>query len=164
MDTSGATFTDAEQRQVTAALLTLRIIAGALIMGVATFAAVTIFLVNDNPNDDWSLLFWLALGGTVLAIIMSQVMTAMVSRGAVTRDITVEKALAIYSQRVIVGMAILEGAAFFTLVIFLIEGQWLLLAATALLVVLMFIKFPSRGGLVRWIEERRQLAELAGNE
>lgn len=164
MDATGENLTDAEQQQITAALATLRIIAGALIMGVASFAAITIIIAGGAPNGNGTILFWIAIAVAVAGIIASQIATAIMSRAGAKQDLSVERSIALYTTRMIVGLAILEGAAFVNLVFFIITGRWLLFAAVALLVIFMFAKFPTRGGLVRWIEERKQLAALEGNE
>ncbi len=164
MSIDGTRITPHNERQISATLMTLRIIAGALIMGVITFSVIAISQGSENPNQGWSILFWVAIGGAVVAIIASQVASAIIPRSATTQGISVERALAIYSQRTIVGLAILEGAALLTVVIFLIEGQWVLLAATAFLILLMLLRIPSRGRLIQWIEERQQLGQLSGNE
>ena len=71
--------------------------------------------------------------------------------------------LAQYQTRMIVGLAVLEGAAFFNLVAYIIEGRWWSMVAVAVLLFWMLTAFPTVGKLARWAEDRRQLREFGPN-
>jgi hypothetical protein len=59
-----------------------------------------------------------------------------------------------YQVEHIIKMAILEGAAFFNGVAYMLEKFWWSLAAMGFIVFLMLIQFPSRSKINAWIERR----------
>ena len=56
----------------------------------------------------------------------------------------------------IVGLALLEGAAFFNIIAYMIAGHIWSLGIVAGLVVIMLLSFPTRGRVAFWIEDRMQ--------
>jgi len=63
----------------------------------------------------------------------------------------------LYSSRLIIGAAILEGATFGLIIGFLIDAtSWTLVAAVVFLV-LNCLQFPTRTRLQRWLEEQQEL-------
>jgi hypothetical protein len=61
----------------------------------------------------------------------------------------------IYQTRMIIGLALLEGAAFFNLVACLVEHNWWSLVIAGCLVVWMLALFPTRTRVEQWIENQR---------
>ena len=61
----------------------------------------------------------------------------------------------------IIAAAILEGAAFFLLIAYLLEGQAICLAAACLFVTLIAAKFPTRTGVESWTEKQSYLLQQA---
>lgn len=140
------------------ALLTCRIIAGALVFGVVTFAAVAIVLRLGDPPAAAMLMSLIAAGIAVAAAGARQVMVGVLSGGTGTsQGVGPSGSLALYQTRMIVGLAILEGAAFFNVVAYILEGHWWSLAVTAGLVALMLTAFPTRSRLCQWVADREQL-------
>jgi hypothetical protein len=64
--------------------------------------------------------------------------------------------LAIFQTRLIVRSALFEGPAFFALIAYILEGQWLALAIAGAMAVGIATGFPSVAGVEAWIEERRE--------
>ncbi len=64
----------------------------------------------------------------------------------------------VFTTKTIVGAAMFEGAAFFALVAYFVEGTTLSLAVAAVLIVAVALHFPTPGRVVGWIE--RQLSLL----
>ena len=60
-------------------------------------------------------------------------------------DHLLSQLLAIYQTRLVIACALLEGAAFFNLVAYFIEGQTLNLIVTGVLLVMMAMRFPTTG-------------------
>ena len=68
------------------------------------------------------------------------------------------KLLGVLYIRTIIGGAILEGSAFFALIVYLIEQSPLALAAAVVLIIGVALNFPTRSGTIHWIED--QLARI----
>jgi hypothetical protein len=155
---------------------TLRMIVGALLVGALTFAGIVIFVISPgggNPPSGWLV----TLVGAVFALLMIAVRfilpeayarsaVARVARGETT--MTDEQAaaladtgvigqlLAIYQTGTIIAAAPLEGASFFNLIAYLIEGQWPSLAIAGVLIALMAALFPTRERVLAWIETQQR--------
>ena len=152
----------AEPRTVEAAidstLLMCRIIAGALVFGVATFAAVAVVLRLDDPPAADALISLIAAGFAAASVVIRQVLVSLIGgRTGSSQAAGAFGPLLLYQTRMIAGLAILEGAALFNVVAYLIEGHWWSLAAAAGLLAVMLASFPTRGRLRRWVETREQL-------
>lgn len=151
-----------EQDRITVTLLILRIITLACPIAVLVFVEISIVILGGDVTEEMSPMAWGAIGVAVAAIVASRVVPGRIASAKTSHEPTIEELLGSYTTRLIIGLAILEGAAFFSVVVFLVKAQWPLLIATAVLAILMIAKFPTRSGLERWIKERRQLAELGG--
>lgn len=140
------------------ALLTCRIIAGALVFGVVTFAAVAIVLRLDDPPAAAMTISLMAAAFAAAVTVVRQIVLSLFSGGTgASEGGGTSGALALYQTRMVLGLALLEGAAFFNLVAYLLEGHWWSLAVTAGLVALMLSAFPTRGRLTQWVADREQL-------
>jgi hypothetical protein len=64
------------------------------------------------------------------------------------------KVVGIYQTRLIVGLAMLEGAAFFNLVALLIEKNGLNLIFVIVALTLMLMKFPTRTKVSWWVQDK----------
>jgi len=62
---------------------------------------------------------------------------------------------AIYQTQMIIGLALLEGAAFLNAIVFMIQGSPVSLAVAVALIGLMATRVPTRGALDGWIEDQR---------
>jgi hypothetical protein len=65
----------------------------------------------------------------------------------------------VFQTTAIVGLAPLEVAAFLGVVAFLLEGQPVALGVPGLAIVLMLIKFPTRGQVQAWLDRQRERLE-----
>jgi hypothetical protein len=71
------------------------------------------------------------------------------------------KLLAVRQTSMIVGLALLEGAAFFACIAYLLEGQLWVLAIILTAMVLMMVSFPTEGRVQSWLAwQADQLDEL----
>ena len=61
----------------------------------------------------------------------------------------------VYRTKLILGLAMLEGMAFFNIVACIMEHNWWSLALAGCLIVWMLMAFPSQGRVERWIETQR---------
>jgi hypothetical protein len=63
--------------------------------------------------------------------------------------------LGMYHVQLVMGAAMLEGAGFFLLIAYMIEGTVLSLAAGIVFIVLMAVRFPTRARVERWMDKQR---------
>ena len=65
----------------------------------------------------------------------------------------------IYQTSLIMGLAMLEGAAFFNLIIFLLEGKAVTLISALALLLVEVVRFPTRSGVESWVENQRAMLQ-----
>lgn len=159
---------------------TVQIIIGALAFGVLAFAIVVILMQPEQADADESgINSLMAAGAAVVALLMlmvvpkilqSNMRQSIVDGNFLVKNIPAPVATelgdfgsltAMYQVTLIVGAAILEGAAFYNLIAYMLEHQSInLLFAVGLLIAILF-KFPTRGGIESWInDEQTLIAEL----
>ena len=163
---------------------TMQIIAAAMVAGVLGIGAVFAFLAAEQgpppappaevaddvlePADDPTppVLSYVGLGLAALALLAYKPVGSLLAANAPKQSDETETAAGVYQTRLIVRLALLEGAAMACLVFLLIENWPLLWVAVGVLIAAMLAEFPTTGGLRRYVESRRQLAELepAGRE
>lgn len=171
---------NAEQERFLRAMLTnMRIISAALISGVIVFLVVVLFIVEGDRQPGTPLLTYLGLAfgalGLVFAFIVPGFMGGSIKQALAdgkrvdlpaqfkaSQDVgIVGNLLFLFQTRLIIGYAILEGAAFFNLVAYMIERQDVSLAIVGLLLGAMLVKFPTRGKVEAWLaDESRSIDEL----
>ncbi len=160
---------------------TLQIIVGALMAGVLVFAAVVFFIgdAEDNAGDESQMLSSIAIGATlaavVAAVVVPRLMRAKFRQAIVAGESLgpnlpesqfselgdVGLIMAAYQSTVIIGAAILEGAAFLNLTSYLVENQPINLACAAALLVGLLLKFPTRNRIEDVVaDELKQIEEL----
>ena len=100
----------------------------------------------------------IALGMAAFSIIGRLIVPGMI--GSMTEKNSLAEFIALYQVRMIVGLAILEAAAFFNLVAFQLEHHWLSLAATGVLVIFMLANWPTRSKIQSWVRTQREMATL----
>jgi len=148
--------------------MTLRIIVGALAMGVTSFAAFTISQNIHKPHtiagkfNTQSLLFVaMGLGALVLGIVLPRVIFAA-SRGAPPMNVpsglsSDQLRLATIQQRIqistIIACAIFEGAAFANILGYMQTREIVHLAIAGVMLVGILAHFPTAGSYERRIED-----------
>jgi hypothetical protein len=160
----------------------MQIVAGALLIGVGTFLAIVLYLVlvqnggrgNLPPNNLPIVTF---IGAAMIATLgpMSFLIPGIMTQSALPRIATGRwppagansavyatdgaKLMALYQTTMIVGYAMVEGAAFMGCMAYLLDGNWLALVVVAVAVGLMLARFPTEGRVRSWVE--RQTEALA---
>jgi hypothetical protein len=147
---------------------TTQIITIALLMGVCVFAAVAItinFGKEPAQRDSAPFVSYVAIAFAVSAAFGSLLVRKLLTASQVHQSTAAirenhRRALApIYSMRNVVSKAVLEGAAFFNLIAYIVEGHVWTLGIVAALLVLMSVPFPSQTDFENWAEQvRRDLA------
>jgi len=142
-------------------LKTMPIIAQALITGVIGFLAVAWFIKSDpDPNAGAPMMTYMAAGFTLInlsirAVIMSVIPKNQIQlhRQYITDSEEGRKRLAgIYQTRMIIGMALCEGSAFFVIIAWMLESNDLALGVIVFILVVMISSFPFRQRVLDWIE------------
>jgi hypothetical protein len=162
-----------------AALKTMRIIVGALAVGVVNFLGIALFIRSQNAAapPEVPILSWVAVGCTALALALHVFLPGWVTKhlrqklvqGKVP-PVRINPAFAalpnqlgflmgIYQTQMLVGAALVEGASFLSLIAYLLEGEWFSLLLAGLLLVVLIAKFPSHAGFALWLERQRELIE-----
>jgi hypothetical protein len=152
---------------------TMQIIAGALISGVLIFMGVVLVVTQGNiggiPN---ARLMTMIAGGFGFLMIVNHFVIPRIVSGAQLKQLAisgilqqeeqvrVERMCAVYQTQLIIGMALLEGAAFFNLIAMMIEKSAVSLGVVSLLLGLMVVKFPTRIKVSWWIQERLRELQL----
>jgi hypothetical protein len=157
-----------------ATLRSVQIINGALVQGILVFLVVAAFIrINKGqllgPNP-WDVSDPLVIGAIAMALGLS------VLAGVLTRRIAVrtyqslpadtrpgdpydpeqrDRWLGLFQTSRIIELALIEGAAFFNTVVFLIQGNGICLALAIALMLTMLAGFPTSARLDRWIEHMR---------
>jgi hypothetical protein len=177
------------QDEFNAPLRTLQIIVAALFLGLLVFLAIAVAIVQQKQvaqAAEESPLTYIAIAFAATMLVARLVVGGMmVSRGRqsirrgtwkppqsgqgplvdlVERTGDAGKLWFILLQRTIVSAAMIEGATFFLLIAYTIEGSSLALTVAVLLMIGVALHFPTRSGSARWvgdqlhrIEQDRQL-------
>lgn len=164
-------------------LRVMQIIAVALIIGPCVFAFVVAMLPLEAEQQS-QLIALIAAAFGAATIVLRTVIPPIVAgsqrrqritplfQGASGGDIggdperqsareTAERSLyQVYQSKMIVEMALLEGAAFFNVIAYMIEEHWWSLVVAGALVVFMAGTFPTRGRVQAWVQDQLSLAEL----
>lgn len=156
-------------------LVTRKIIAGALITGVTVFLAIVLALrySGSKPPLKASLDVSspLVLAGLLFAApalfvgpVIGAQMAAAARRGLspkATPESQRQTLLLADQSRMIVTLALLEGAAFFNLVAVMVEGSVLNLIVAVLMLLAMGVSFPTRDRVQSRIESEMQEASAS---
>ena len=140
---------------------TSQIMAGALIIGVLTFACLAFFAAQGEPAKQ-PMIALMGAGMALMMLVVRFVVPTVIVNGGKSRlkeaaDEEQQKILAVlYQTKMIVGMAVLEGAAFFNLVAYIVEKQFWSYGVVAFLLGVMAISFPSQGQFECWAEEMKR--------
>jgi hypothetical protein len=149
----------------TANVRTMQIIAFALMMGVVVFGVIVMFQTGGQLNGKPGLLTWIAAGFAGLMIV-NHLAIPLIIAGATWKKLAADgirqkseqeqaqAAMGVYQAQMIVALALLEGAAFFNLVVVMQERTMISLGIVIALLVLMLIKFPTTTKVTWWIEDR----------
>ncbi len=150
---------------------TMQIICGALMMGVLSFAFVVVMIrfgKAGRPPADFPMMAYMAAGMAAIMIITKLVITPLIVSAGLKQIASLRPLEAltkldlygVYQTRMIVGCALLEGAAFFNLISVITEGQVWTFGVVALLLALMAASFPTYERVDAWADEQLRLMQL----
>jgi hypothetical protein len=149
-------------------LPTTQIIIGALAAGVFTFIGRLPFFAaprGDRGPDEPLLLVYIGWGrGLAVAVFFAWAIVPRLIAGHMRQAIAdgqpletevgdVRPLVNMYQTRLIIGAAILEGAAFFNVVAYMLEHQPISLVVAGLLALTLLAQIPTFGRLRNWAED-----------
>lgn len=160
-------------------LLVMRLILGALAVGITGFLIVVVFIRASGgakPPANFPLITYIGLGWALLLLPVQALFPRLiVDRAARGRALAQGTPLgpnaaspplsergawyAVYQTRLIIGAAILEGGAFFLLIAYFLEGALPGLAGALVLLAVLITKFPSRTRVDSWIDQQQELIQ-----
>jgi hypothetical protein len=162
--------TDTPPPDLAARVRTMQIIAFAIILGPSIALALFAFLRTQGPPNfpNAPLLTYVAAGFAAVALVLHQVVPSAVvaaqgRRLAEGRPVGAPLGspgdwYALYQVRLIMSLAILEGAAFFLAIVYYVEGTPLSLLLGVVLIAALVLHFPTAPRVERWVEAQRNLA------
>lgn len=166
-------------------LRVMQLVASALLLGVVTFLTVALIIVLTQtkgsglaPAGDLPMISVVAVVFLAVEAPLAFLVPGFLTRSAVRQIASgtwrlppgadpaalgtdAAKLLAVRQTTLLVGLALLEGAAFFGCIAFLLEARPFALGVVLVPILLMLVKFPTEGRVRAWLERQAgQLAEL----
>jgi len=142
----------------------MQIVAAALMMGVLIFLGVVLIATEGNLTGKPELLTMMGAGFGFLGIVNCIVIPGMISKAHLkqaaagllqkTEQEKVNQVIGAYRSQMIVGLALLEGAAFFNLTAMIVDHCAASIAVVVLLMGLMLVKFPTRDKVSFWVQDK----------
>jgi len=164
-------------------LRTMQIIAGALILGLAIFLAIVVYVVHvQNQGQPIGqaqgppILSVLALGMlAALSVVSVAVPNAMLRQhirriacGQVTPTVDqpaptgdADQLLGLRQTTLIISLSLLQGPAFFCCIAYLLEGRIYALGGALLAILLLGSRFPTEASLRTWLRRQLDAADAA---
>jgi hypothetical protein len=142
------------------AIRSMTIVAGTLIAGVLVFSAFATYSRTDEPQTSaMALVLVLMVVGMAVALLIvpNQIVRNTVLQldfDELGEDSTRMALAGIAMTRMINRMAPCEGAAFFANIVWMIEGNFIVLGILTAIVFVQLILFPTRHSLENWIDEQ----------
>ncbi|WP_417393586.1 hypothetical protein [Gimesia sp.] len=154
-----------QQRQMMMTVIWL-----ALIMGVVTFGIIVTFIgLKEEPEKGLPVITYLGMGIAALMLVLRMVVPNLVARNQFTQAMQEAQAegnqdeeqllgtfYQIFLVRLIIGMALLEGAAMLNLFAVVIEKQKLAFIPVVILLLVMIASMPTKSKLDAWIRNQME--------
>jgi hypothetical protein len=167
--------TPEEDTRLTVCLRVTRIIISALVIGVVVCGVVFVAMrqQQNQPAAADPFITYIALGFAAFQVMLQAVVPGLMTTG-LRRQIAagkwppanpgrpvppddLGKLCGLFQTRLIVGAALVEGAAFFLLIAYFLEGSELALAGAGVMLALLLVRFPTRPGLESWLSDQHEL-------
>jgi hypothetical protein len=159
---------------------TVQIIVAALAMGLIIFAGIVMSLRLNQPAQPLQdkILQYFAIGFAVVMLAARRVIGSstvarhrrniaagkglVLGRGGVPLPAATDgdRLLFVFQQKTIIESAMVEGPAFFTVVVYLITGEAWLLGIAAVLLAVLIVPFPTFDRVAEWVKYQLELIEL----
>lgn len=144
-----------------AAVLTMQIITLALLGGVVAATGAFLVLRGGKPAEN-VLIPAVAASFLVVNLAMKFAFQAFVPAPKTSPKSPefVQDECRLYQTRLIMGLGLIEGAVFFNLIAYLLEGYWWSLAVVGFGAAVMLLDFPTRAKVQEWLRRRAELYSL----
>jgi hypothetical protein len=158
-----------------------QIIIGALAFGLLNFLVVV--LLVPGQGEPQPLLSPIAVGVTMMAIVARMIVPSLVVAGmrrgiaagtwplqggdlpsGATETNAADRLLSVHQTKTIIEGALLEGAALFVLVVYLMSRETWLLGIAAVLLAWLVFSMPTRERSEQWVEQQLELLEVERRE
>lgn len=160
-----STTTGLQGSKFEASVRTMQIIAAALMLGVLMFLGVVLVVTQGKLDGHPEMITLIAAGFAFLMIVNHFVIPSIILKAQLKQAIAagmnqkqdderIQQFCGVYLTQLIVGFALLEGAAFFNLVAMLVEHCAASIAVVTLLLLLMVAKFPTRDRVSWWVQDK----------
>lgn len=152
-------------------VLTLRIVTIGMVSGLLIFGAIALVLKGGAIAGEPDLVSWLALGLAAVSVLLHLVVPGQLAAAALNsvdpqelqqagETERFEKVFNVFQMRHIIACALLDGAAVFNVVAYLLTQFVGNLAAAGLLLVCLLVRFPSTSGVQFWVRDRIREIEM----
>jgi len=149
---------------------TMMIIWFAMIVGVVVFGVVVGIQINGlKPDAGLPVLTFTGMGMATLMLVMRFIIPDFIARTQFAQKMQTAKTEAnedeeellgnfyqVFLVRLIIGMALLEGAAMFNLIAVMVENQRLAFIPVAILLLVMIASIPTKSKLDGWIRNQME--------
>ena len=135
-----------------------QLIAVALMLGVIAFGLIAVF-IGGKVKPATPIMAYLAVAFAAQVIALRFFIPGLVVKSQLEEmkdegtSSVAERLQGLFQIKVIIGMALLEGAALFNLIAYIANGQWFSLATAGFLLVLIGMMFPTMHAFESWIED-----------
>jgi len=150
----------------------MQIIAAAIMIGLAVFIVITNILGQDNPGPPpgrTPIVTYMGLVMLAITVTLAFVLPVMFERAAVRNiarqagpagapddPVLLGRLLAVRQTTLLIALALVEGAGFFSAVAFLIEREPLALGAALGALVVMATRFPTFASVATWLQRQTE--------
>lgn len=152
-------------RKFEASVRTMQIIAAALMMGVLMFLGVVLVVTEGKLDGHPEMITMIAAGFAFLMLVNHFVIPPIIVKAQLKQAIAtgmnqkqddekIQECCGVCQTQLIVGFALLEGAAFFNLVAMMVEHCGASIAVVTLLLLVMVAKFPTRDKVSFWVQDK----------
>jgi hypothetical protein len=154
-----------EDSQTSARLRVMQIVATALILGVAVFLAIVLYIVQVQnqgrgtmPPQEVPVISLMAAGFLAVLGVASFLVPAAVVRNSLRGipNSNGEPNLGVYQAALVVGLSLLEGACFFNCIAYLLEAQPYTLGCIGVGLLLMLARFPTESRVRLWQDNQKE--------
>lgn len=143
----------------------IQIIAMALMMGVLSFGVVAFKLGQGKQPPATPIVSYVAAGMGVMMFVMHIVVPKIVTNQRMNGlekhagDVT-SILVKTFQTKTIIGFALLEGAAFYGLVAYIVEGHEIAIGVSIFMLFCMSIEFPGTNRVNNWIESNAETIRM----
>lgn len=176
--------TDDNQEMIDAVGRQSRIIVGTLVAGVSTFLVIATVLdpglnARGGTLEIGRLLTWIAVGVAAVVLPLSFIVPGAIANqgrralaagkwagatnpggSAVASDADAARLASLFMNRLIVGAALDEGAAFFAGIAYLLGKDPIALGVAVVMLAAILVRFPTTPRITQWIDHQQEMLLL----